>query len=127
MSKYNPLLNHLKGLDRSEEQRFSFAAIERILGFQLPASARSYQAWWANEKDGHHVQANAWLDAGRHTKDVDLKSGTVTFAPVTLPRALKDARTAGQPVRGLTILQAKQALARELGVRAEDIEITVRA
>jgi hypothetical protein len=42
----------------------SFEKIEEILHFNLPQSAYNYQSWWANEKQGSHVEAHAWLDAG---------------------------------------------------------------
>lgn len=57
----------------------SFVEIERIIGGSLPASARRHRPWWANEKSGSHVHARSWLDAGRRTANVDLKTGNVDF------------------------------------------------
>ncbi len=57
----------------------SFSEIERILGFALPASARRYQAWWANEREGTHSHARSWLDASYGTQGVDLNAQTVRF------------------------------------------------
>jgi hypothetical protein len=59
--------------------RLSFQQVERIIGGQLPASARRYRPWWANEKAGTHVHARSWLDAGRRTANVDLNGSTVEF------------------------------------------------
>jgi hypothetical protein len=57
----------------------SFAQIERILGFPLPASARRHNAWWANEKSGSHSHTYAWIGAGRRTANVNLNAETVDF------------------------------------------------
>ncbi len=59
--------------------KLTFAAIESIVDRPLPASARKYRPWWANEQDGTHVHASEWLDAGRRTTNVDLNAGTVNF------------------------------------------------
>ena len=55
----------------------TFTTIERIIGGQLPASARRHRAWWANESS--HSQAAAWLAAGWAVDRVDMASGTVRF------------------------------------------------
>ena len=78
-SRYDPLPKYLLG--RSEPVvKMTFAEIERVLGVTLPASARKYGPWWANEAAGTHVHAQAWLGAGRRTANVDLNAGTVEFA-----------------------------------------------
>jgi len=77
-SKYRPLLEYLA--NRTEPVvRMRFAAIERILGTTLPPSAHNHRPWWANEREGTHVHARAWLDAGRRTANVDLNAQTVEF------------------------------------------------
>jgi hypothetical protein len=78
-SRYDPLRQYLA--DRTEAVvRLTFGDVERILGVELPKSARQYRPWWANEEAGTHVHARAWLDAGRRTANVDLNAGTVEFA-----------------------------------------------
>jgi hypothetical protein len=78
-SRYDPLKMYLRG--RSEPVvHLSFAEIERIIGGQLPASARRHRPWWANERSGGHVHASAWMGAGRRTANVDLNAGSVDFA-----------------------------------------------
>jgi hypothetical protein len=78
-SKYAPLVEYLAGL-ASEETKLSFAEIEAILGFNLPASARQYSAWWANSPASPtHTWASLWVDAGWRTGDIDLQNGFVTF------------------------------------------------
>jgi len=56
----------------------TFAEIERILGFRLPASARTYSAWWANSRD-MHIQHYAWLDNGWRSEDLNLTAERITF------------------------------------------------
>jgi len=127
MAKYEPLERHLLGLDRIVEHTLSFAQVEQILGCPLPPSARTYQAWWANQRGAGHTQAHSWMGAGWHTGDLDLKSKRVTFRPVDLPREPKLSRTAPTATRPLTIDEAKAGIALRLGVRANDIDITIRA
>ena len=61
-SKYEPLRIWLAS-QTNDSVRLSFRQIETILGFPLPASARSLAQWWANVA-GSHVQAAAWMEAG---------------------------------------------------------------
>jgi hypothetical protein len=77
-SRYDGLRQHLAG--RTEDVvRLSFPQIEGLIEGRLPASARQYRPWWANERGGTHVHARAWLDAGRRTANVDLNSEMVDF------------------------------------------------
>ena len=78
VSKYRPLLQYLAKTD-ALFLKLSFAEIEKILGAPLPQSARRYFAWWANEEDGMHVQAESWMDAGFQTEKLDFNGGTVCF------------------------------------------------
>ena len=77
-SKYDPLYHHLANSSETVIA-LSFSEIERILGFALPASARRYQAWWANEREGTHSHARSWLEASYGTQGVDLNAQTVRF------------------------------------------------
>jgi len=81
MSKYDPFLHYLTE-NTSLYLKLSFGEIERILGTSLPQSARRYQAWWANELNGRHVQAASWLNAGYSTENLDLSSETVWFRQI---------------------------------------------
>jgi hypothetical protein len=78
MSKYQPLAKHLEA-QGSAVVTITFAEIDRLLGDPLPPSARQYRPWWANEREGSHVQARAWLDAGWKVDAVDLSEERVTF------------------------------------------------
>ena len=77
MSKYDPLQEHLDRL-LPERMQLTFSEIDRLVG-GLPPSAYRHRAWWSNERRGSHVQAVAWLDAGRRVEDIDLNAGRVTF------------------------------------------------
>jgi hypothetical protein len=79
VAKYDPLFERLcRAGDGSVE--LSFDEIGRLVG-GLPASADRHAAWWSNDADGRHVQAHAWLNAGRHVVVVDRDRRCVTFSP----------------------------------------------
>lgn len=103
LGKYEKLTSFLDVL-RTSSRRMGFTEIEEVLGFTLPASARTYQAWWANNPiDGR--QSSAWLSAGWQTEDLDLPGEAVTFrrgqatSKGISPRAAKPDRTARRPAR----------------------------
>jgi hypothetical protein len=122
MARYDALSEHLQTLDRSRDHTMRFVDIEKVLGFQLPQSARTHHAWWANQSNGRHVQAKAWHAAGWNTKEPNLVSDRVTFTPK------RNRPTTGADfVRALTISEAKRAIALQCGVRPEDVEITIRS
>ncbi len=94
--KYAPLYRHLAALARPDWE-VSFAEIETILGFALPASARLHRPWWANQtRSGGHSHALAWKAAGWKKKEVDLDGEKLVFqrirtdSSVTAPRTRKD-------------------------------------
>ena len=72
--KYAPLEEYLRSLPADQNEiTLAFAEIERILNDTLPASAYGYEAWWANEKEGNHVNARSWSTAGWKIESLDLK------------------------------------------------------
>ena len=80
MAKYDPLKEHLIGISSDVgEITMGFSQIARVLGANLPDSARIYPAWWANETVGSHVQARAWMDVGWRVEAMNLKAEWVTF------------------------------------------------
>lgn len=82
--KYTPLEKYLR--DISENQRevtLTFEQIERIINAKLPASANEYSAWWANEKEGNHVNARAWANAGWKVDGLDFNKKWVRFTRQT--------------------------------------------
>lgn len=79
VAKYDPLFKQLCA-SPNEAVELTFHEIEALVG-PLPASARRYSAWWANEAEGGgHVQARAWLNAGREVETVDVRRDRVRFA-----------------------------------------------
>lgn len=90
MGKYLPLKKYLLTLSsHSTETVLTFDEIERILGKPLPASARYYQAWWANEKKPYVTQRCCWQDAGWRVEEVNLRSRWVRFR-LARPGELKE-------------------------------------
>lgn len=117
MSKYEKLTEYLSRLD-GDAFMTNFGAIEDILGFELPPSARQYPAWWANQGRG---QSLAWEQAGWKTSEVSVGIGTVQFV-----RAGQGSSQARSSVAKLTIAQAKEGLAANFGVHPDAVEITIR-
>jgi hypothetical protein len=87
MSKYEPLGDFLRS-QYGEEVRVRFADIERVIGFPLPASARTHRPWWSNNPDNSAI-TKVWLNAGFRTEQVDMAGETLVFA-----RAKKEAMMA---------------------------------
>lgn len=79
MAKYDPLFEYLcRAADAPVE--LTFDEVERLVG-TLPTSATKSKQWWENEStDGGHVQAKAWLNAGREVERVDLSGRVVRFS-----------------------------------------------
>lgn len=75
---YAPLGDHLTATTATHV-KLTFTQIERVLGRQLPASARRHRAWWSNETSGTHSHAAAWMGAGWRVDAVDLTAATAQF------------------------------------------------
>lgn len=84
MSKYEPMYQFLSGKCEGHLS-MSFAEIEQVLGFNLPASARRYNAWWANQSGEGHSQTTCWQEAGWKTSKVDMAAERVTFSRLVAP------------------------------------------
>ena len=76
MSKYEPLGAFLK-TQKFQSVPMTFAEIERVLKFKLPASKR-YPAWWSNNPS-NNVMTQLWLDAGFETESVDTRGEKLVF------------------------------------------------
>jgi hypothetical protein len=124
-SKYYPLFQYLKR-QPGERVSLTFAQIEAVLGQPLPRSARRSKAFWSNRARGG-LQADAWLEAGFETKEVDLRRRRIGWArPVqryVVRRESGVVRWNADMVRALRRhLGADQAgLAEVLGVRQQTI------
>jgi hypothetical protein len=91
MSKYDPLTRHLAA-HHKREIPMRFEDIERVLGFDLPPSARRHRAWWSNNPS-NSVMTKAWLAAGYLSEQVDLEGEKLVFA--RLNAVVSPARPAG--------------------------------
>jgi hypothetical protein len=81
--KYIPLENYLRNLPEDQQEiTLGFAEIESILNDRLPPSAHGYEAWWANEKEGNHVNARSWSNAGWKIESLDLEEKWVKLIRV---------------------------------------------
>jgi putative restriction endonuclease len=81
MSEYEALKNYLESLPSYQnEAAFSFEELERLLGRELPPSARKHRPWWENEYSSEsHSHAQAWIQAGWKVDKVDMDAGWVRF------------------------------------------------
>jgi hypothetical protein len=77
MGKYSKLGVFLQN-STIDPVKLTFNDVENILGFNLPKSARKYQAWWANNGDSHTHAVDGWLAMGWMTK-VALDNQVVIF------------------------------------------------
>jgi len=81
--KYTPLETYLRDLPESQrEVMLRFEQIERILNAKLPSSANEYRQWWENEKEGNHVNARAWSNAGWKVESVDFNGKWVKLTRI---------------------------------------------
>ncbi len=81
--KYTPLENYLRDLPESQrEVTLRFENIERILKDKLPSSAYEDQRWWDKEKEGNHVSARAWSNAGWKVEGLDVNGKWVRLVRV---------------------------------------------
>ena len=77
MEKYEPLRRLL--VPAPHPIHLTFADLAALVG-GLPPSAYRRREWWSNNPTGH-VQAQAWLSAGRRVDNVDLLAERVWFSP----------------------------------------------
>lgn len=80
-SKYVALTEYLRA-QSGDEVTLLFSEADKVLGFTLPASAKQYQAYWANQSDTtNRPWAKAWQDAGFYVESFRLSGddGWVIF------------------------------------------------
>ena len=78
LRKYQALQAHLNRRNGRAEL-LSFEDIEDIIGKQLPMSATKHRAFWANDQEGYHSHAQAWMGAGYRVAYVDREDKIVRF------------------------------------------------
>jgi len=80
--KYAPLEQYLRELPADRrEVTLHFEEIEGILNGKLPESANEL-SWWEHEKEGNHVNARAWANAGWKIESVDFNRKRVNLVRV---------------------------------------------
>ncbi|MRR11169.1 hypothetical protein EG835_01470 [bacterium] len=85
-SKYDPLGEYFREC-ASDRLRLSYAEIEAIIGFELPASSRDHSAaFWANSYAGG-VWKKQWLDAGWKVDSHSVTGERVVFVRTGSPQA----------------------------------------
>ena len=119
MSKYDSLTAYLLTLE-GKPWEATLSDVEKVLGFELPASAHSWYAWWSNPP---RTQSRAWLNAGYRVVNVDLDKKQVTFKPAEYVPAQSNGEADVSP---LSIAEAKIGLARAYDVKPDQIEIVIR-
>jgi hypothetical protein len=81
-SRYAPLAIWLQGQHADQDRvQLGFQDIEKIIGDDLPPSARTHRSWWANDSVGH-VQSRQWLDVGWRVAQINITEEKVTFARI---------------------------------------------
>jgi hypothetical protein len=81
-SRYAPLAIHLQSLPRRQEKvEVTFDDIERIIGDELPPSARQLHTWWANDAKSH-LQSQEWLNVGWRVATLNMTEERGTFARI---------------------------------------------
>ena len=81
--KYTSLENYLRDLPENQrEVTLRFEEIERILNDKLPSSAYEDRRWWDHEKEGNHVSARSWSDAGWKIDGLDVNKKRVKLVRV---------------------------------------------
>ncbi len=118
LSKYAPLGEYLEG-SRLHGMTLIFKEIERIIGSELPASARSHPSFWAN--DLQHSQARAWIGAGWASSGVSTARQTVTFTQGSKASAKSQKLTDHEFLTFvLGSRRAAQAKSREIGAAPDE-------
>lgn len=79
-SRYAPLALYLEGVQQDQVQ-LTFQDIERIIADSLPASARQWRSWWANDTT-RHPHAQEWLTVGWRVARIAMTEERVTFARI---------------------------------------------
>jgi hypothetical protein len=81
ITKYEALTRYLKFRAAfTGTVRLSLAEIDGIIKDNLPLTAYKNEEWWNNNETA--AQAKAWIDAGWHVQEINLKEGYVIFKKV---------------------------------------------
>ncbi len=81
-SRYTPLADWLRSRPGKDDRvSLSFEEIEEIIGGDLPNSAYTHRAWWANDSVAHY-HSRLWLEAGWRRSFLNMSTKTVIFARI---------------------------------------------
>jgi len=81
-SRYAPLAIWLQNHPPDDNStQLTFEQVEEIIGGELPKSAYSHRAWWANDSVGH-VQSQQWLEVGWKVNSINMSEKVVRFARI---------------------------------------------
>lgn len=92
MSKYDPFARYLRS-QSALELTIALTEIERIIGGQLPRSARERPEWWWNDLTPYRrsVQSRSWVSSGYLARVINFEEQQVTFRKRTFgPRQRGD-------------------------------------
>ncbi|MBX9718207.1 MAG: hypothetical protein K2X36_05115 [Microbacteriaceae bacterium] len=121
MTKYGPVTEHLSSLPLSQRSlSLGFAAIEKLLGVQLPKTATADRTWWANTAQSNH--AKAWLSAGWKVDKVDFSAQKVEFVRQSSEAAPDGSKVASAYKRLHAFLDSIPDGQVQLALRFEEIE-----
>lgn len=100
-SKFEPLYAFLleNGADHIP---MSFREVEKILGFNLPDSARNYRAWWSNNPSNSTITF-AWLEAGYETAQVDMAMEKLVFKKNKYKKTIQSANRTNPSLSSVAI------------------------
>ena len=81
--KYSPLETYLRDVPADQKEVIlSFAQMEGILKFKLPASAYEDERWWMHEREANHINRRAWANAGWKVASVEVNRKQVKLVRV---------------------------------------------
>lgn len=125
-SKYYRLFEYLKRCQQ-EAVTLTFAEIEALIGYSLPASARAQKNWWSNRDSASALYAGAWISAGYQAGSVDLEQQSVTFqtfqAAYNVQSKDGEIDWKGNAIKALRLYKGlnQEQFASELGMRRETV------
>jgi DNA-binding transcriptional regulator YiaG len=77
-SKYYRLFQTLQASNQPEIT-LTIEQIAKLVDGELSPNAHRKRAWWSNRDSPSAVQAQAWIQAGYHTAEIDLPNQTIIF------------------------------------------------
>src|SRR5205823_12572987 len=86
MGKYQ-LLSEFLRRQTDAEIPMTFDQIERVIGERLPRGATRHRSWWSNNPSNSVITA-AWLEAGFHSKKVDIEGRRLVFRRIEREQTL---------------------------------------